>query len=176
MTSFKPHYVYLLITFFLIIYLIAIIRKKDWVLFAGSGKYNFDYFIKIVGKTTVRLFIGFLSILGIVASFSAFYYHQNKDNNDKTINNIKENSEGVINQFNNFISLNPHYSYLLVAAGFGIFFLGFLFRWNWVLNPQGNHRMVRFHEIFGEENVRKIMIVITAIVTIICLGQFFNSN
>lgn len=174
MPNFKPHYVYLLITFFLVIYLIAIIRNKEWVLFSGNGKYNFDFFIKHVGRAAVRIFIGFLTVLGIGASFSAFYYHQNKNNNNTVVTNVKEHSEGLISQFNTFISQNPQYSYLIVASGFGIVFLGFLFKVSWLTNPQGNYKMVWLQNIFGAKIMRMVMLIATGAATILSLVQFFN--
>ena len=176
MPSFKPHYVYFLITLFLVIYLISIIRNKDWVLFSGSGKYNFDYFIKIIGRTMVRLFVGFLAVLGIGASFSAFYYHQNKNNDNTIVTEVKEQSEGLISQFNTFINQNPQYSYLIVAVGFGIVFLGFLFKISWLTNPLGNYKRVLLQNIFGKKIMRIVMLVITGIATMLSLGQFFNST
>ncbi|WP_316842615.1 Imm17 family immunity protein [Pedobacter gandavensis] len=89
---------------------------------------------------------------------------------------MKEQSENIINQFSQFLTLNPHYGYLIAAVGFAIFFLGYLFRWNWVINPEGKTRSVYVYEVLGAENMRKLMIVVTGIVVFICVGAFFLSN
>jgi hypothetical protein len=89
---------------------------------------------------------------------------------------MKDKSGNFFNSFNNFISQNPHYGYLIAAAGFAIFFLGFLFRWNWIINPEGDTRSVYIYEVVGKETMRKIMIVVTALVALICIGVFFLSD
>lgn len=89
---------------------------------------------------------------------------------------MKEQSESITNQFSQFLTQNPHYGYLLAAAGFAIFFLGYLLRWNWVINPEGRTRSVFIYEVLGKENMRKLMIVVTGIVVFLCIGAFFLSN
>lgn len=80
------------------------------------------------------------------------------------------------NAFTNFMAQNPHYGYLIAAAGFAIFFLGYLYRWKWVINPEGNTRSVLLYEIVGKETMRKIMIVVTALVVLACLAGFGLSS
>lgn len=89
---------------------------------------------------------------------------------------MKEQSENIINQFSQFLTQNPHYGYLLAAAGFTIFFLGYLFRWSWIINPEGSTRSVFIYEVLGKENMRKLMIVVMGIVIFLCIGAFFLSN
>ncbi|AWG25831.1 immunity 17 family protein [Flavobacterium kingsejongi] len=89
---------------------------------------------------------------------------------------MKEESENIMNQFSQFLSQNPHYGYLIAAAGFAIFFLGYLLRWSWVINPEGSTRSVFIYEVLGKENMRKLMIVVMGIVVFICVGAFFLSN
>jgi hypothetical protein len=89
---------------------------------------------------------------------------------------MKEQSESITNQFSQFLTQNPHYGYLLAAAGFAIFFLGYLLRWSWVINPEGRTRSVFIYEVLGKENMRKLMIVVTGIVVFLCIGAFFLSN
>ena len=93
--NFEYHYIYLLFTFFLGIYFLAIVLNKDWVLFPGDGKYNFDYFIKIFGRTLVRIFIGTLALIGIGITFSLFYIQEKKIN----INNLKLNNMNLEDYF-----------------------------------------------------------------------------
>ena len=89
---------------------------------------------------------------------------------------MKDRSGNVFSSFSNFMSQNPHYGYLIAAAGFAIFFLGFLFRWNWIINPEGRTRSVFIYEVLGRETMRKIMIVVTALVVLICIWLFFLSD
>jgi hypothetical protein len=76
--NFKYHYIFLVFAFFLSIHFVAILRNKDWVLFAGTGKYNFDYFIKKIGRTAVRLFTGTLTLIGITISVLLFYIQESE--------------------------------------------------------------------------------------------------
>ena len=80
----------------------------------------------------------------------------------------------MTDQFTHFMAQNPHYGYLIAAAGFAILFLGYLYRWKWVINPEGNTRSVIIYEIMGKETMRKIMIVVTGLVVIGCLFLFFS--
>lgn len=173
--NFEYHYIYLLFTFFLGIYFLAILLNKDWVLFPGDGKYNFDYFIKIFGRTIVRCFIGLLTLIGILISFSAFYYQQNKNN--LTINTMEDKLTNYYEQFTNFLALNPSYIYLIFASiGFIISF-GFFKDWDWLMETSSgsrNDRGLRFWlELVGRNVVRKYLGYTFLLAAIVSLLIFF---
>ena len=168
--NFEYHYIYLLFTFFLGIYFLAILLNKDWVLFPGDGKYNFDYFIKIFGRTLVRIFIGTLTLIGIGITFSLFYIQEKKIN----INNLKLNNMNLEDYFEK-IRQDPNLAYPILL-GIAIFvFIGIIFDWDWIFDPRGNSKL-RYHlELWGRKNVR-IYSGITFLIIIICLSYIVVFN
>lgn len=168
--TFQYHYIYLIITFFLCMYFIAIILNKDWVLVAGKGKYNFDYYIKIFGRTAVRVFIAILTIVGIVISFGAFYI---KQTNTK-LNNLTTNNMNVEDYFEK-IRQDPHLAYPLLL-GVAIFVLiGVIFDWDWLLDPQGSTKFRLQMELWGRKTVRiylgaVLSIIIVLLTYVVCVS------
>ncbi|MFB9056658.1 immunity 17 family protein [Mariniflexile ostreae] len=86
---------------------------------------------------------------------------------------MEEKTERFTTQFNNFISENPHYGWLIIAAGLGFLCVGYILRWKWVLNPEGRTRSVVLYEALGEETMRIIMIVCTGLVTLMGIIFFW---
>ncbi|MDH7447616.1 Imm17 family immunity protein [Aquimarina sp. 2201CG14-23] len=85
--------------------------------------------------------------------------------------------EKIINKFNNFIELYPHYGALIAALGFGVFLLGYLKNWNWVMEPGGGWLNIAFwEEKLGNKTVRLLMgiVCLMGIISCVCLFLYFE--
>lgn len=70
----------------------------------------------------------------------------------------------IISGFKSFIELNPHYGYLIAAIGFGIFLIGYIKNWNWVMEPGGGWINIAYWETkLGNKVVRWFMGIISFI-------------
>lgn len=79
----------------------------------------------------------------------------------------------IANEFNNLIELYPHYGYLIATVGFGIFLLGYIKNWNWVMEPGGGWMNIAYWENrFGNKKVRWFMSVICLMGIISTLSLF----
>jgi len=66
--------------------------------------------------------------------------------------------------FQEFMSANPHYGYLIGVVGLGIYLLGLIMDWNWAVEPGGGYFNVQYWiETFGRKTVRIVLGVFTLI-------------
>jgi hypothetical protein len=78
--------------------------------------------------------------------------------------------------FNDFISHNPEYGYLLCAGVFGLLLLGCILDWDWVVMPDsGSRRWFRrfLLENYGRKAARIWFGIILGLGTIVCLIAFY---
>jgi len=83
----------------------------------------------------------------------------------------------MIDNFKQFMEVNPHYGYLIAAAGFAFYLLGLILNWEWTLEPGGGY----FNEAFwiakiGEKAVRIILGAFMVVGIISCVSLFFALN
>ncbi len=85
--------------------------------------------------------------------------------------------EQTYDQAQNFIANNPHYGYLIASVGFGIFLLGFVRNWNWVMEPGGGiYNIAYWENRIGNRNVRIVMGITCGLAMISTLGLFLYYN
>ncbi|WP_459211631.1 immunity 17 family protein [Aquimarina rhabdastrellae] len=71
----NPHYGYLIAVGGLGLYLIGLILDWDWPLEPGGGYFNVAYWCEKLGRKTVRILLGIMTTLGLIASLSLFWYY-----------------------------------------------------------------------------------------------------
>ena len=85
--------------------------------------------------------------------------------------------ENIVEKFNNFMELYPHYGYLIAALGFSLFLLGYIKNWDWVMEPGGGWRNIAYWENkLGNKTVRIFMglICITGILATTYLFIYYE--
>ncbi|MBE7649224.1 hypothetical protein G1K75_12330 [Tenacibaculum finnmarkense] len=83
----------------------------------------------------------------------------------------------MIENFNQFMEVNPHYGYLIAAAGFAFYLLGLILDWDWTVEPGGGYFNVAFwiHK-FGRKTVRITLGFFILLGLMSTLALFFYAN
>jgi len=74
----NPHYGYLIGVAGFTLILIGLILDWNWVLEPGGGFFNTQDWINTVGRKTVRIFLGAIMVLGIIACSWLFFHFETK--------------------------------------------------------------------------------------------------
>ena len=85
--------------------------------------------------------------------------------------------EKIIDKFNSFMELYPHYGYLIATLGFSLFLLGYIKNWDWVMEPGGGWMNIAYwEEKLGNKVVRLIMggISLIGIISTLSLFLYFE--
>ncbi|WP_158851325.1 immunity 17 family protein [Algibacter sp. L1A34] len=83
----------------------------------------------------------------------------------------------MVEEFTNFMALNPEYGYLFGAAAFLFIILGVILDWDWVLEPGGGYfNMAYFIEVFGRKRVRIVFGLLLFLVVLLFVYGFFSYN
>ena len=83
----------------------------------------------------------------------------------------------MIDSLKQFIEVNPHYGYLIAAAGFSLFLIGLILDWNWVVEPGGGYFNIAYWiKTFGRKTVRIFLGIIMVLGILCCLGLFFYTK
>ena len=75
----NPHYGYLIGAIGFGIYLLGLILDWNWTLEPGGGYFNVAYFSEKLGRTTVRIILGIIMSIGIMAILGLFFYSNSSE-------------------------------------------------------------------------------------------------
>ncbi|QXP78447.1 MULTISPECIES: immunity 17 family protein [Winogradskyella] len=83
----------------------------------------------------------------------------------------------MVEEFTNFMALNPEYGYLLGAAAFLFIIIGLILDWDWVLEPGGGYFNIAYYiDVFGRKRVRIVFGFISFLAVLLFIYGFFTYN
>ena len=83
----------------------------------------------------------------------------------------------MINSFQEFMEVNPHYGYLIAVAAFTLFLVGVILNWDWVVEPGGGYFNIEYWiRTFGRKTVRIFLELVMLLGIACCLGLFLYYN